>query len=347
MNKKPKLLLIGAASEYAIENYYIANLRNQGFIVETFFAQKLFLDFYSKSILNKILYRLGFSTILRKINLELINLFKKVAPDIVIVFKGMELKVSTLKYIKNEGVFLVNYNPDHPFFFHGKGSGNMNVKKGIKYFDLYATYSKNIKEQIENIYNVKSFWLPFGYELSERDYNKYSNEIEINEVCFIGSPDKERINFIKELIKVNIPINVYGNNWQQWIEPSENLKIFKPVYNEELWRTIRKYRIQLNLFRPHNFGSHNMRSFEVPCVGGIMLAPKTDEQLSFFCENTEAFYYDDMSDCLVKIKYILKMESSQIEKVRLNARNRCLNSPYSYRDRASQLINEISLLINK
>lgn len=341
MKTKSKILIIGSASDYAIESFYIAHFKDFDLSVETFFAQNLFLEYYHKNILNKILYRIGFSNILTKINSELIHFFNTVKPDIVVVFKGMEVKATTLAYFKKEGVKLINYNPDHPFIFHGKGSGNKNVKKGIKLYDLYATYSKSIKEQIENIYKVKSFWLPFGYELDEENYINYKNEIEINEVCFVGNPDKQRALFINKLVADKIPVNVYGNDWNKWVKPSSDLKIFKPVYHDELWKTIRKYRIQLNLFRPHNVGSHNMRSFEVPAVGGIMLAPKTDEHMFFFDENTEAFYFKDLNDCTKKIKDILSMEKDEVNKIRLNARNRCLISNYSYKHRAAQLMKEI------
>ena len=42
--------------------------------------------------------------------------------------------------------------------------------------------------------------------------------------------------------------------------------------------------------RIHNPDSHNMRSFEVPGVGGIMVAPDTKEHRIFFEVGKEIFY---------------------------------------------------------
>ena len=54
------------------------------------------------------------------------------------------------------------------------------------------------------------------------------------------------------------------------------------VESSDFWKVLRKYRVQLNLMRPHNLDSHNMRSIEVPAVGGIGLFPDTPDHERFF-----------------------------------------------------------------
>jgi len=106
-----------------------------------------------------------------------------------------------LRYFKKAGAIVVNYNPDHPFEYHGRGSGNSNVRNSIKLYDVYITYSREIKYLLESKYNVTSGWLPFGYDSNTEVTNPIPTvEDEILKVCFVGMPDKEIASFIEQLI---------------------------------------------------------------------------------------------------------------------------------------------------
>ncbi|WP_457825271.1 glycosyltransferase family protein, partial [Staphylococcus aureus] len=67
-------------------------------------------------------------------------------------------------------------------------------------------------------------------------------------------------------VEAGLPIDVYGLNWDRHLAPSPLLRLNGFVSGDDLLRTLRRYRVQLNVFRPHNGGSHNMRSFEVPAA---------------------------------------------------------------------------------
>ena len=335
-----KILIVGADSNYAIESYYVKYLKNilGTNNIEIFKSQNIFLEYYNKNICHKLIYRLGFSTIFKKINSQLLDRINNFQPEVVLIFKGMEIFPSTLKIIKSRKIKLINYNPDHPFQFHGRGSGNKNVLKGITYYDLYLTYSKIIQTQLKQKFHVKTGWLPFGFELAEQEYDSIQNIVEENRVCFLGNPDKERADFIYALSQNNIPVTVYGHDWDKWIKENNNLNIQGAVYQKEFWQVIRNYRVQLNLFRPHNFNSHNMRSFEVPAAGGIMLARLTDEHTLFFEADKEAFYFKDFAQCLQKCQVLLNLSKIDAHKIRVAARKRSISSDYSYQNRAKQLI---------
>ena len=164
-----RLLVVGADSNYAIENSYVKYLSETKEItkVDFFRAQNRFLAYYNKSTLNKISYRLGLSTVLRNINRALINEIEKDKPDLVFVFKGMEIFPETLRWAKKKGVRLANYNPDSPFVFSGRGSGNANVTKSIGLYDLHFTYDKEVKDRLDRESAVPCVMLPFGFDLTD------------------------------------------------------------------------------------------------------------------------------------------------------------------------------------
>jgi spore maturation protein CgeB len=339
-------MIIGSDKVFAIENLYVKHMRECVDHICHFPAQSLFYDYYySTALVNKILFKIGISTIYRDINKKAKEKIEEFKPDVIWVFKGMEIFPETLKWAKERKIILVNYNPDNPFVFSGAGSGNKNVTDSIELFDFHFTYNIKVKERLEKQYNLKVILLPFGFELDNDLYATTHLQEEILKICFLGNPDKSRALFIKQMAEANLQLDVYGNNWNKFID-HPNVTVFKPVYGNEFWSTLYKYRVQLNLMRQHNPDSHNMRTFEVPGTGGILLAPATKEHFLFFDDNVEAFFYSDLKEAITKAKYLLALPATEANAIRLKARNRSLSSGYSYKDRAKFVCKTLKELAN-
>jgi spore maturation protein CgeB len=340
-----KLLITGSDKIYAIENYYVKYIRQSGINVVHFPAQSLFYDYYQKHIFNKLIYRSGFPRILQQINKKFKNVVEEFKPDIIWVFKGMEIFPETLAWAKAKGIFLVNYNGDSPFIFSGKGSGNENVSHSIGLYDLFLTYNREDKRQME-LKGIRAEILPFGFDLEENLFHECEDIEEINQACFLGNPDESRGKFITDLAKKGIEIDVYGNNWKRYVN-HPNVTICEPVYGDGFWRTLRKYRVQLNLMRPHNLTTHNMRTFEAGGVGAIQLAPFTEDHQLYFKENEEIFLFQDVESCCRKIMEIENLSIDKANTVRKNARQRSLTDGYSYEGRSQQAILFLKTLLEK
>lgn len=338
-----KVLIVGSDEIYAIENYYVQHLTDIGISVQLYPAQKFFFRYYQRSVVNKMICRIGLSSILSSINKNLKYIVTEFNPDVLWVFKGMEVFPSTLKWCKQRGIKLVNYNPDNPFIFSGTGSGNKNVTNSITLFDLHFTYNIEILEQLEQR-GLNTKFLPFAFENSHEVNQVLKEENEIVKLCFIGNPDKERANFIMEIARRGIEVDLHGNQWDRFVN-HPNLRIHEAIYGAQLLRALRKYRIQLNLMRVHNEDSHNMRTFEVPGVGGIMIAPSTKEHRFFFEENREAFFFKDINDAADSIKAILHLSFAEASAIRKAARSRSINSGYTYKDRSLYVAAELKNLV--
>jgi len=330
-----KILIVGADNENAIENYYFKYLSNK-YTQENFFffkAKNIFIDYYNHSLWNKVFYRLGISVIVDKINNQLKDFVFKNNPEVVVVFKGMEIKPSTLLWIKSKGIKLINYNTDNPFLFTGKGSGNKNIVHSLGIYNLLLTYDSSIREKLIDTYNKSSKILPFGYEI-DNDL-QYENSTEILKVCFIGNSDIYRISFLNKLAEEGIEIDLYGD----WPKRKLHSKInyLGKLDRGILFSTILKYRIQLNILRVHNKESHNMRTFEIPAIGGIQLAPLTEDHKNLFIDNKEIFLYNGLQQCIEKIKYLLSISVTESKEIRKLAKERSIQSGYSYEKRADLL----------
>lgn len=289
--------------------------------------------------LKKIFHKVNPSYFYKNINKKLLEQVSNIKPDVLLIFKGMETFPETLKIIKSYGIKVVNYNPDHPFDYLSKGSGNNNVLNSIPIYDLHICYSRKIAKDLERKYpTIRTSILPFGYALTEVEYNGILNEEEVNKVCFVGFADKERADFIGNLKQHGYHVDVYGSNWDRYFSKSDQfVSIYKSVSGLEYYKTLRKYRVQLNILRKHNEDSHNMRSFEVPAAGGIMLAPCTSEHSSFFKNEDEAFFYDSKEMMFNYLNYLLSLPNEEANIIRKNARFRSIDSKYDYPSRAKEL----------
>ncbi len=342
-NIKMKLFIVGSDKVYAIENLYVKYLCESGLDVYHFSAQSLFYDYYQKSVLNKIIYKCGLSGIIKKIN----ELFKVAVssyqPDIIWVFKGMEISPESLQWAKDKNIKLVNYNPDNPFIFSGKGSGNDYLKNSISLYDLHLTYNSEVKKEMESVYKIPTGILPFGFDVRQELLETCVDTANINKLCFLGNPDKFRAGFLTELAEQGIELDIYGNNWNKFVS-HKNITVFNPVLGDDFWINLYKYNIQLNLMRPHNPDTHNMRSFEIPGVGGIQLAPATPDHGTYFIPGEEIFLYNDLLDCVLQINKILALPQIEKKRIRVQSRNRSVASGYSYKDRSDQALQYITAL---
>jgi spore maturation protein CgeB len=332
-----KLYIAGSDKVYAIENFYVKYLRESRIEVFHFPSQSIFYDYYQGGLINKLIFKAGLSSISAQIQNEFKKSIEQFSPDIIWVFKGMELEPESLLWAKKKGILLINYNGDNPFIFSGKGSGNENVTNSIPLYNLHLTYSRWVKIKMEADLKIPTSILPFGFNISDELYKKCTEEGEVIKACFLGNPDKYRAIFLQQIAESGIELDLYGNNWKKFVH-HKNIRVFAPVYSDDLWKALRKYRVQLNLMRPHNPDTHNMRSFEVPGVGGIQLAPDTLDHTTYFDPGKEIFIFNDLQDCIFQIEKILSFSKAQAEEIRMAARIRSLQSGYTYKARANQFL---------
>ena len=332
-----KLLIAGSDKIYAIENFYVKYLRELGVQVFHFPSQSKFYDYYQKRLTNKLIFKAGFSSILNKIKNEFKKTVEDFSPDIIWIFKGMELEPESLIWAKKKNILLVNFNADSPFVFSGSGSGNAFVKSSISLYDLHLTYSLWIQQKFDRELKIPAAIIPFGFDIDELLYQKCCREAEVIKTCFVGNPDKYRGEFIQELAENGVALDVYGNNWEKFVK-HKNVRFCEAVYGENLWFILRRYRVQLNLMRPHNTDSHNMRTFEVPGVGGIQLAPTTIDHKTFFDPEKEIFIFEGIDDCKKQIERLLSFSLEEANVIRETARKRSLLSGYTYKARALQVL---------
>ena len=331
-----KILLLGSDYNWSIERIYKRELCNLGHEVVHLPIQNWFYDFYYKSSLNKILSRIGLSSIESKIQQRVLTEVKGLTFDLIWVFKGMEIQPKTLIELKRYTKRIINFNPDNPFIFSGKGSGNKNVTNGMHLYDEHFTYDHQVKEKIEKELGMKCSLIPFGFDQEVIINDDLHSVQDIKAVCFVGNPDSYRTEILKVILDNGLLLHVYGNGWDKFLA-HPNLSIHGSAYKNEYYLTLRKYRVQLNIMRMHNLDSHNMRSIEIPGCGGLMLAPLTRDHRTFFEEGKEAFFYDNSNQLITQVKNMFELEEEEVQIIRINAREKVLKN-FSYSNLTKEFI---------
>lgn len=330
-----KILIVGHEAEWSIEQYYVKYLREAGCDVRFF---PLNAHYNLHAIGNKILNRLGIHTFYRKTNTTLIEQCILEEPDFVWIFKGVELFPETLKKIKNLGIRLVNYNPDHPLIRTSISHGGDQMERSIPLYDAHFCYSQLLVKHIMDEYGVQTFYLPFAFEPSKAHNQDTKQSADILKVCMVGNGDQIRAHYIKQLLKNQINVTLYGNYWRRYLKPTSTCEIFPPVYGNDFWQVLLNYRVQLNVFRPHNVGSHNMRTFEIPSIGGLQVAPFSPEHAEFFRGEEEIWMYQDENEMVQKSQLLLNLSTAQVNEFRSKAKTKCQVRDYTYKHRSTQVI---------
>ncbi|MAY90761.1 MAG: hypothetical protein CMN00_06245 [Rickettsiales bacterium] len=130
-------------------------------------------------------------------------------------------------------------------------------------------------------------------------------------------------------------IDIYGNAWPTNIKH----QISKFVKNQKFSTIINKSEISLNILKKQNLNSHNMRTFEIPAMNGLMLTTRSKEQNKYFPENKACYMYGNIKELNYKINFILNNPKAAL-KVRKTGYK--LSKKHSYENRLKILINYIN-----
>jgi spore maturation protein CgeB len=259
----------------------------------------------------------------------------------IIIFKGMEFDLKTLEECKQltPSSIWVNINPDDPFNIVSRGASNKNILKSLTFYDFYCSWSKSIAEQLQKSGCKSVVYLAFGYDEELHLVSDQPN-VRIPEfISFIGTWDQDRETLLSKLVGFNLKIQ--GGHWQRAKRdfPFKDNVCSRVVFGMDLSRIVSSAAISLNPMRAQNRGSHNMRTFEIPASGGLMLTYRSKEQQLFFPENEACYMYGDASELRKKIEYILA-NKDEAESVRKQGKK--LVKEHTYTNRVKYLLEVVS-----
>jgi spore maturation protein CgeB len=132
---------------------------------------------------------------------------------------------------------------------------------------------------------------------------------------------------------------VHGPSWWRARVVNDKATI-RPLYGVEYVKALLAAKVCLCFLSKVNKNEAAGRTFEIPAVGGFLLAERTEEQTSYFREGVEADFFSSAEELVRKARYYLDHDDERSAIARAG-HCRCLKSPYTHRDRMREVLEAI------
>ena len=328
--KNKKILIIGSNEKFSIEKMYERAFKSLKFKIN-------FLHLYNirKNIFLKIFwkyFRFFYFFLMRKKILRYIKNHNEF--DLIVIFKGLYLKENFINKLKlfSPKAKCINIFTDDPFDVdYFRDISNKNILKSINEFDNLYIFSRKILKKIKLKYPKSSIsYLPFAHDSF---IHKKKNNTKIDyDISFVGTADKKRFEFISEL--KNYKIIIAGNGWNKF-NLAKNVKYVSNIEAKKYSSIISSSRVCLNILREQNLDSHNMKTFEIPSMGGLLLTKKNKDQNDFFPNNSACIMYRNINEAKLAVNSVI----NNYKKYKLIQNNAYkIAKKHSYKERAKYIL---------
>ena len=222
---------------------------------------------------------------------------KGVDADLVLVIKGQRLSASTVDRIRESaGGPVVNFYPDDPFSTERSNrlAYGPNV---LAAYDACFTFARHLMPDYERAGAASVHYLPFARDAAV--HAPLPRPVApAFDVVFVGNLDADRVRYLDALAS-EYRVAVFGERTMAVVPRRSALAraTFAPAaYGTDLARALACGAISLNVMRPQNASSHNMRSFESPACGAFTLSQRTPELTALFAEGVEIACFDGVEE---------------------------------------------------
>lgn len=297
------------------------------------------------NLLGKIQGRLLTGPTVKWYNNQLLGKARETLPDMIWVDKGVCVWPRTLETMKKEtGASLVHYNSD---FIQYQKWEYRHYFRSIGLYDVHITTNAIDIPVLENMGARKVVRAEFGYdpeynrptELSDEDKLTYGHDM-----VFIGHWEPATEELLVACARKGLSVNLWGYGWKHARNKHllNNNRRIEPLYGEAYIKTLAAAKICLCFLSKWNRNQSAGRTFEIPAIGGFLLAERTPDHFSYFDEGKEAEFFAGPAELIEKAQYYLKHEERRLAIARAS-HDRCLRSAYTHKDRVRQILEMCNL----
>ena len=239
--------------------------------------------------------------------------------DVGWVDSGQMVGPRVVAALRKHARHLVNYNHDDPTGARdGRAWGSF--KRAAPLYDLLVTVRPETEAELKELgaRQVLRVWRSYDeVDHRPRDITPDDQVRWGSEVVFVGTWMPERGAFMAELVRRGVPLAIYGDFWPKADEWPELRAAWRgpAVYGDDYAKAIQCSKIALGLLSKENRDRHTTRSAEIPALGGLLCAERTDEHMQLFVEGKEAVLWRDVSECEAQCRALLSGDKR--EEIRL------------------------------
>ena len=301
-----KVLIVGQTNELGrTEELYARGFSEYGCQTQVV-TWKDNLPNLSDSALGKVTWRLGWKFFANLANQKVINLANQFQPDLTIVIAPLLLKPNTIKALQQHGLVFVFFT-DNPLDQHHTHTNSW-VKGSLSLWDAAFIWSKELVENLIKDCLKKVFYHPFCCDTQYHFPIKQAHPSY--DIAFIGNWDdsRKREKYLKAIADYHL--GIWGSDYwnTRCREPTLKGLCQGMCSYQDIPQVLGSAKIGLNILRPQNEMGHNIRTFEIPASGTLMLSERSPELLNLFAEDREAVYFSSSEELKQKVEYLVQNE---------------------------------------
>lgn len=261
------------------------------------------------------------------------------APPQMLVATGIApLDQATLRSARRQGIVTVNFLTDDPWNPAHRASWFLDALPAYDY--VFSPRAANLGDLRALVPTPAVRYLPFAYapEVHFRESAETPEERARYDadVMFAGNADPDRCAILDAFVRAGLSVALYGDYWNRC--PAGQAAGRGHLGAAELRRATNAARICLCLVRRANRDGHAMRSYEVPAMGGCVLAEDTEDHRRLFGpEGEAAVYFQDIDEAVAKARALL-LDAPRRAQLAERAHAVVTGGPHRYVDRLRHLL---------
>lgn len=222
--------------------------------------------------------------------------------DLCFVNHGETLGPAIVRLLKRRCRAVACYNSDNPFA-QRDGARWRVLRRALPSYDVFCTIRASTAEAARRQRARKVLCIPRTADEivhRPRPWNAEDERRFSSQVAFVGTWMPERGRFVQELLLAGVPLRIFGANWRKAPEYEaikHALAMNRFLSDDDYVRAIQYARIALGLLSVGNRDLHTGRSIEVPAIGTLFCAQRTQEHQAMYVEGEEAIFWSDAAEC--------------------------------------------------
>ena len=316
--------------------------------------------------------RLAHSARIEALNADVLRAASAQKPNLVWAEKQEYLYPETIEKLRAMGAIVAHYNPDPYFTLDWKRTPLADAC--VKLYDVLVVTKRYELDAYRKEARGEVIYSQLGYDPVGHapPASPVSNPRE--KIVFVGGWEPRRERLLASANAITPDVAIWGYGWriaqESRFDPLRALRLGRltpgrtvylgdptpalrhaikegessngEIYEDGYARAVAGSKIALGFVREVCPDEHTTRTFEIPAIGGFMLADRTAEHLELFTEGVEAEYFGSDEEYIDKLRYYLANDPAR-ERVACAGHARCMTSGYSYDERIRVVMGLLAL----
>lgn len=330
-----KVLIVGHILELGrTEEIYRRGFSAFGCQVQNFSWTEAAPSLVSGLFRDKVAWRLAWQPLAKLANQKLIEMANQFQPDLTLVISPLLLHPDSILALKQHGLTFVFFT-DNPVDEHHTHT-NQWIKQGFPLWDAALIWSQQLVERLTKNGVKRAFFHSFCSDIEYHFPKRQANPRY--DVAFIGNWDssRKREQYLKAI--ANYRLGLWGSKyWNTHCQEPDLKNLCQGLCSyQEIPEILGSAQMGLNILRPQNEDGHNIRTYEIPATGTLMLSEYSQDLLNLFTPDKEAVYFSNAEELKQKVEYLLQ-NPSLIESIAEAGYKKALQNTINHR--VNEIIN--------